>query len=93
MAMPQRSSEGNENWWDDMIDVYEYKLSKAEKDALHLWEKENVKGDGVKATSDWPGWSKYLSLPPWKEPCLSCGKPADEGHSLTGECASNAASQ
>lgn len=34
--------------------------------ALTKWESENLDGHSV-ATSDWPGWLKYLSPPPWKQ--------------------------
>lgn len=33
------------------------RMTDAERDALHAWEAEHVKGDGRFATSDWPGWS------------------------------------
>jgi hypothetical protein len=32
--------------------------------ALTTWEYENVTGDGVYGTSDWPGWIKYIGPPP-----------------------------
>ena len=40
-------------------------LSEEEKAELHAWEKENLDGHSV-ATSDWPGWRKYIGPPPWR---------------------------
>lgn len=40
-------------------------LSEAERQELHEWEEENLgKGDSKIATSDWPGWVKYIGPPP-----------------------------
>ncbi|MFZ1746398.1 MAG: GIY-YIG nuclease family protein, partial [Nitrospirales bacterium] len=35
-----------------------------EKQALHEWEREYVDGSGRFATSDWPGWVKYIGKAP-----------------------------
>jgi hypothetical protein len=37
-----------------------------DKQRLHAFEGEHL-GDGVTATSDWPGWEKYIGIPPWKQ--------------------------
>jgi hypothetical protein len=34
---------------------------------LHTWEREYVGAStGKFATSDWPGWEKYIGKPPWE---------------------------
>lgn len=50
-----------------------------EKNELHQWEVENLHGDTV-GTSDWPGWTKYIGLPPWsvKEPQPRRGRPKEK---------------
>ncbi len=39
-------------------------MQQSEKDELHAWEKEHVDGSGRFATSDWPGWEKYIGKRP-----------------------------
>src|SRR5690554_5137825 len=55
-----------------MIGVYKA-LPAEELGALHKWESENL---GELATSDWPGWDKYLGRAP-KPPTLDvrAGRP------------------
>jgi hypothetical protein len=48
-----------------MIGVYAA-MSEREREELHAWEAENLDG-GRTATSDWPGWQKYIGPPPWHE--------------------------
>jgi hypothetical protein len=57
-------TEENINWYKKMIDAFN-SLSPEEKQELADWEKNNLNGSD-KATSDWPGWIKYIGLPPWK---------------------------
>lgn len=57
-------TEENINWYKKMVDTYN-SLSPEEKQELADWEKGNLV-DSNKATSDWPGWVKYIGLPPWK---------------------------
>lgn len=33
---------------------------------LHRWESENL-GDSASGTSNWPGWLKYIGIPPWHQ--------------------------
>jgi hypothetical protein len=35
-----------------------------ERQELYAWEAANLDGHSV-GTSDWPGWIKYIGLPPW----------------------------
>ena len=58
-------TEENINWYKKMVDAYNNVLSLEEKQELTDWEKINMV-DSAKATSDWPGWIKYIGLPPWK---------------------------
>lgn len=39
-------------------------MPEEEREELIWWESENVDGHDV-GTSDWPGWIKYIGLPPW----------------------------
>jgi hypothetical protein len=41
-------------------------LPEEERKALEEWEAENVGKPNGLATSDWPGWVKYIGDPPWK---------------------------
>jgi hypothetical protein len=50
-------------YYERMVDVGE-QLPEDEMNELLAWERENIpKGE---KTSDWPGWKKYIGLPPWK---------------------------
>ena len=42
-----------------MYGVYQA-MPQVEKQALHDWERQYVDGSGKYATSDWPGWEKYI---------------------------------
>jgi len=53
-------------WHEQMMDVFNNRLTQAEKDELASWEREHVTGDGQFGTSDWPGWKKYIGIPPAK---------------------------
>ena len=55
----------NMNWYRKMVDTYNNKLSAKEKQELGDWEKANLP-NSEKAKTDWPGWIKYIGLPPWK---------------------------
>lgn len=55
----------NMEWYRKMLDTYNNSLSENELKELAEWEKENL-AQSEKATSDWPGWVKYIGLPPWK---------------------------
>lgn len=36
-------------------------LTQVERAELLAWETANVKGDGVKSTTDWPGWQAVIT--------------------------------
>lgn len=36
------------------------RMTDEERNALALWEKANVRGDGTLGTSDWPGWISVI---------------------------------
>jgi hypothetical protein len=42
-----------------MLAAY-HAMTESEREALHKWEQANL-GDGLTATSDWPGWRKAIS--------------------------------
>jgi hypothetical protein len=42
-----------------IISLHE-KMSNEEKEELAKWDREEVTGDGEKATSDWPGWKAVI---------------------------------
>ena len=50
-----------------MQDAY-HAMSEEEKEELHAWERENLGNPDYPdlATSDWPGWRRFLGPPPWK---------------------------
>lgn len=47
-----------------MLKAYE-DMDEEEREELHRWEREHLDGHSV-ATSDWPGWEKYVGKAPWK---------------------------
>ncbi|HTX21075.1 MAG TPA: GIY-YIG nuclease family protein [Candidatus Aquilonibacter sp.] len=53
-------------WYGAMYGVFQA-MPEKEKMELHAWERENLDGNKI-ATSDWPGWEKYIGKPPWKNP-------------------------
>jgi len=55
----------NMEWYQKMIDTYNNSLSDDELKELAEWENQNL-GNSERSTSDWPGWIKYIDLPPWK---------------------------
>lgn len=46
-----------------MIAIYKL-LPPEEREDLERWDSEMVTGDGTFATSDWPGWEKYIGKMP-----------------------------
>ena len=40
-------------------------MPKIEKEELHVWEQKHIDGSGLYATSDWPGWEKYIGKKPF----------------------------
>lgn len=56
----------NRAMWTGMMLGAHAAMSAAERAELESWERSHVTGDGEVATSDWPGWSRYL--PPRPEP-------------------------
>jgi hypothetical protein len=42
-------------------------MPEKEKADLHAWEREHLDGSQRFATSDWPGWEKYIGKPPLKD--------------------------
>src|SRR5690606_12797341 len=52
--------------WTGMMLGAHAAMSPTERAELESWERSNLTGDGEIATSDWPGWSRYL--PPRPEP-------------------------
>ena len=48
-----------QEWYAMMYGVYQA-MPDEEKQALHNWEQNYVDGSGRFATSDWPGWEKYI---------------------------------
>ena len=50
------------DWHRKMYEVYQT-MPEEEKQALQEWEQANLDGHSV-ATSDWPGWVKYIGPPP-----------------------------
>lgn len=46
-------------WYAMMYGVYQA-MPQEEKQELYEWEQEYVDSDGRFATSDWPGWAKYI---------------------------------
>lgn len=54
------------DWYGQMIYTSENLLTEEEKQSLKEWDQTEVDGSGKFATSDWPGWEKYIGLPPWK---------------------------
>lgn len=53
-----------QGWMAQMVAVY-HMMSEEERVAFHQWEGEHLDGHSV-ASSDWPGWVRYIGLPPWK---------------------------
>lgn len=49
-------------WISSMLGVYAA-MPANERVELHTWEKENLDGERL-ATSDWPGWEKYIGKRP-----------------------------
>jgi len=50
------------NWLSfERLAVLNENLTADERAELIAWEKANVKGDGVTATTDWPGWQAVIA--------------------------------
>jgi hypothetical protein len=47
-----------------VLKVYE-NMDEKEREELHRWERKHLDGHSL-ATSDWPGWEKYVGKAPWK---------------------------
>ncbi|MDT7807990.1 MAG: hypothetical protein QOJ70_1803 [Acidobacteriota bacterium] len=52
------------DWFSRMVAAYS-KMPEEDRQALKEWEATNL-GDKGMATSDWPGWEKYVGKPPDK---------------------------
>jgi hypothetical protein len=52
-------------WLRKMFHAYVHMLTWEEAHELEEWEDLNL-GQGVRDTSDWPGWIKHIGPPPWK---------------------------
>lgn len=50
-------------WFAMMYGVYRA-MPESERQELFSWEQEHLDGSGNFATSDWPGWEKYIGLFP-----------------------------
>lgn len=50
-------------WTGKMIETYK-SMSDEEKQELAEWERTHVDGSGRVATSDWPGWERYIGKRP-----------------------------
>jgi hypothetical protein len=48
-----------------MLEAYE-EIPEEDKQRLHAFEGEHLE-DGIAATSDWPGWEKYIGKPRGKK--------------------------
>ena len=55
----------NLRWYEAMVNTYHFRLSESEKKELAAWENEQPILEKA-VTSDWPGWQRYIGLPPWK---------------------------
>jgi hypothetical protein len=49
-------------WFGKMLECVE-KLPPEERAEFDIWDRERTEGV---ATSDWPGFAKYLPTPPWE---------------------------
>jgi hypothetical protein len=54
---------GSSEWNAMLYGVYQA-MPDAEKEELHEWERKYIDGGGKFATSDWPGWEKYIGERP-----------------------------
>lgn len=55
------------DWYGQMVYASRNLLTEEDKQSLQEWDDTMVDGSGNYATSDWPGWEKYIGLPPWKQ--------------------------
>lgn len=55
------------DWYGGMLAVYRDRLTEADRVELTAWEERNL---GVLATSDWPGWERFLPKRPGREMAL-----------------------
>ena len=53
------------DWYGDMIAAYRGQLTDEDRADLHAWEDANLGGE--LATSDWPGWQRFLPKRPGSE--------------------------
>lgn len=54
-------------WYSKMVEAAQNLLTEEDKESLEEWDRTMVDGNGKFSTSDWPGWEKYIGLPPWKQ--------------------------
>lgn len=66
------------DWVAAMMGVYAA-LPEREREELHAWEAENLVGATV-GTSDWPGWTKYIGEPPWRDRLEGSKRTPSPGH-------------
>lgn len=57
----------NLRWYEAMVNIYNFHLSEAEKKELAEWEIQHIDSEST-ILPDWPGWQRYIGLPPWKTP-------------------------
>jgi hypothetical protein len=55
------------DWYGEMLGAYRERMTDADRAELAAWEKENL---GTLATSDWPGWERFLPKRPGSVPIL-----------------------
>lgn len=68
----------NLRWYEAMVNAYHFRLTEAEKKELAAWENDLPAGEKP-ATSDWPGWQRYIGLPPWKS-TVNRVQPVEQPH-------------
>lgn len=51
-------------WFESQHKAYA-QLTDTERADLANWDRYMVTGEGI-STADWPGWARYIGLPPWE---------------------------
>lgn len=64
MVTEDRPNTGFSAYMTKVLKAYE-SMPEEEKEELHRWEQKHLDGHSV-ATSDWPGWERYVGKAPWK---------------------------
>ena len=54
------------SYFEKMHNCFATALTEEEKQALQDWETAERAADHLVATTDWPGWEKYIGLPLWR---------------------------